>query len=272
MNKPRFHKRSALLAFALVIGLPCVVCFVWVRKEQRQYALDRQLIETLKQSDTKKAMALLEAGADPNTREAPSYAPTLPEIIDRLFHPARSAFNDSPTTFMMACGRCYERTSSDFSSLPICKEDLSLLQAMLQHGANVLAHSGNKLTAMHGAAELQRWRTIDLLLQHGANVNVQDAEGISPLMIACNQVDTTAAGAHLLLRYGADPNLKNRVGRTALFFAVVWPPANCTIPDLLAHGADPNLPDIDKLSPIQRAEKMNLPDLVALLRKYSKHP
>ena len=34
------HKRSFLLAFVLLlIGLPCVLCAVWVRQEQRQYAL-----------------------------------------------------------------------------------------------------------------------------------------------------------------------------------------------------------------------------------------
>lgn len=77
MEKRKHYKRTALFAFSLLLGL-FLVCILWVRKEQRQYSLNRQLISALFHENGKQALRLVEAGADPNTRYTPAPAPSCP--------------------------------------------------------------------------------------------------------------------------------------------------------------------------------------------------
>ena len=73
--KTSSRKGFALLAFALLLIGVFLACFVWVRKEQRQYALNRALIAALEANDVGQALHLLNTGADPNTRREPLPAP-----------------------------------------------------------------------------------------------------------------------------------------------------------------------------------------------------
>lgn len=147
-------------------------------------------------------------------------------------------------------------------------ENVPLIEAMLVHGADVHSRDEHNRSAPRLAIDRQRWHTVERLVQRGTDVNEQDADGITPLMDACNM--NTATGARLLLSHGAQPNIQNKVGRTALLYAVVWPPANCVIPDLLAHGANPDLPDRNKVTLLQMAHNINRPDLVRLLKLAAK--
>ncbi len=53
-----------------------------------------------------------------------------------------------------------------------------------------------------------------ILLEHGADINLQDKKGWTALMLACFFEQDKAA--KLLLEHGADVNIKNRKGKTAL--------------------------------------------------------
>ncbi len=57
---------------------------------------------------------------------------------------------------------------------------------------------------------------IDLLLNKGANPNIQNAYGFTPLMYA-SEINSDLVA--LLLAKGANPNLKSREKKTALDFA-----------------------------------------------------
>lgn len=110
---------------------------------------------------------------------------------------------------------------------------------MLAHGADIQARTANGRTALHFASVIGRVATMEWLLQHGANINAQDKLGQTPLLLA-TQNDTTSA-AHLLLMKGADPNMANIDGETTLFYSVASPIGESLLPELLAHGANPNL-------------------------------
>ena len=92
-----------------------------------------------------------------------------------------------------------------------------------------------------------------LLLARDANPNAQDNRGITPLMAAIlnsalgksnRDFDNTVKGITMLLRSGADPDLRDRAGDTALIHAAKHEDdLHGEIGALLAGGADPCLRD-----------------------------
>ena len=54
----------------------------------------------------------------------------------------------------------------------------------------------------------------ELLLQHGADVNIQNEDGATALMCSCAKASID--NAKLVLRYDADVNIRDNFGRTAL--------------------------------------------------------
>ena len=93
----------SLLGFALILVLLLSGMGLWLHKEQKQYALNRQLIEALTHFDTNQALALVKAGADPNTRLDPPPAPSLQLLLDQLLH-RTPLVNKSSTALLLACG------------------------------------------------------------------------------------------------------------------------------------------------------------------------
>ena len=199
----------------MLLGLS-LTCFLWVRHEQRQYALNRQLIAALVRDDSEQALTLVEVGADPNTRLEPPPFPSLPVIIDQLLHHS-SALKDSPTAFMLACGAEWMAEDSNYQSIKFASP--LLVQAMIYHHANVHACNSHGWTALHFA--------------------VYDRETFNAE--AAREKDSTIqqeAIIKLLLNSGADPDSSIGTEDSALVVA----------------------------------DRLLRPDLVTLLRKYSKRP
>ncbi|XP_048251419.1 serine/threonine-protein phosphatase 6 regulatory ankyrin repeat subunit B-like [Haliotis rufescens] len=128
------------------------------------------------------------------------------------------------------------------------EQDIHVLELLVTHGANVNAADGCQRTALQRQCRLRSVdvRVIDLLLKHGADVNVTDEYGTTALHEACetgidvaypnnyksfgfegvvkeryriadNMKDHKDTGAiELLIRHGADVNVTNEYGTTAL--------------------------------------------------------
>jgi ankyrin repeat protein len=100
------------------------------------------------------------------------------------------------------------------------------------------------------AVEQGEIEKIEKLLDKGANPNVQDIFGSTPLRIAarCDNPEVV----ELLLKRGADPNVPDIFGSTPLHIA-----AECDNPEvvelLLKRGADPNIPDDDGQTALHKA-------------------
>lgn len=92
-------------------------------------------------------------------------------------------------------------------------------------------------TALHIVTEAREPAWINLLQKNGADMNVADDEGNTPLIIAAGSrfID----GARLLLHYGADVNMANRRGETPLIRAVQRRDFDM-VELLLNQGADPD--------------------------------
>ncbi|XP_077966089.1 poly [ADP-ribose] polymerase tankyrase-2-like [Styela clava] len=91
---------------------------------------------------------------------------------------------------------------------------LSSVEYLLAHGADVHAKDKGGLVPLHNACSYGHYDVAELLVKHGAVVNVADLWKFTPLH------EAAAKGKYeickLLLKHGADPDKKNRDGKTAL--------------------------------------------------------
>ncbi len=92
------------------------------------------------------------------------------------------------------------------------REEIALL--LLQHGASVTAAARNptKVTPLHSAAAAQDLSLVRALLEHGALPDARQQQGFTALHAAAQQGNQ--ALAELLLQYGADRTLANDEGIT----------------------------------------------------------
>jgi len=112
--------------------------------------------------------------------------------------------------------------------------DVQEVARLLAAGANPNVKDLDGRTPLHIAAEQSRADLVELLLRHGADPNARDADGETPLHKAVSVSDV--ALVELLLRHGADPNARCKEGRTPLHRA-----GRVELVELLLrYGADPD--------------------------------
>jgi ankyrin repeat protein len=96
---------------------------------------------------------------------------------------------------------------------------ISLIQVLLENGAtkcNINAQTSLGNTPLHLAIKASRLDVITELVNRGYNANVQTKDGDTPLHFA---VIKSLDMVKLLLKMGADPNLKNNNGEIPLIVA-----------------------------------------------------
>jgi ankyrin repeat protein len=118
--------------------------------------------------------------------------------------------------------------------------DAESIQLLLDAGADPNLHSGYYLweTPLHYAAEAGAMEAMQALLDGGVDVDCRVDQGISPMMsvIKAGQADLVTQVVTFLLANGADPNLQDAKGNTALHLAAKNGRPE-VIPLLIGHGA-----------------------------------
>ncbi|XP_013413779.1 ankyrin repeat domain-containing protein 34A-like [Lingula anatina] len=136
-----------------------------------------------------------------------------------------------------------------------------------------LASSNAGCIALLKAVSMGKFRMTRLLIEGGADVNVQNEEGQTALILVCMaklDVKQTVRLLRYLLQHKADPNIKDKRGRTALMFACMNHLDYIVIKVLLQEGSNPVLRDNDGKTAIMYAAESNYTSVLNLLVMASK--
>jgi ankyrin repeat protein len=203
---------------------------------------------------------LLKAGADVSAKED-----------DGLTALMRAASNKNPkiTSLLLEAGADVNAKDNDGNTaLMIASEygDAAVVSQLLKAGAEVNAKNNDGYTALMRASKSSDRDIVSLLLKVGADVNAKSNEGYTSLMEvskydnlrdfltslleADSIVNTMAEVIKILADAGADVNVKNSLGRTALGVLIEEESVNFTvfkrcrlIKTFLEIGVDPNILD-----------------------------
>ncbi len=137
----------------------------------------------------------------------------------------------SPRRTLRASARAFDRVVPR-------PERAELVSVLLRHGADPNSYPG-PAGPLHFAVRMQHDAVVRLLLEHGANPNAGNEAISLPLTYA------DAASTELLIQHGAKVNLRGPLGQTALMAAAMDSgqegPARLGL--LLRHGADAGMRD-----------------------------
>ena len=127
---------------------------------------------------------------------------------------------------------------------------VSRLEEALEDGADANESTGDGLTGLHIAAMEGFGQYVDKLLNFGADPNLQDRRGRTPLMTALEARSDESSVVLSLVFGGADPNLARADGNFPLYLAVENGDAGIVEALLFADGIEVNArhPDSGKTS------------------------
>jgi ankyrin repeat protein len=167
-----------------------------------------------------------------------------PDAVAEL-HAAVSMGDPAGVERALARGAPVDATESCATITPLMwaarSGDLGLVQLLLAHGADVHAQTPAFGTPLSNAASSGNPQVLELLLSHGADPDAGRPDGYTPLMSAAAAGVTGDVAAELLIRAGADVNIRNRAGDSALAIAVEEGDAR-TVRLLRAAGAEASIP------------------------------
>ncbi len=227
-----------LLALLLVVGIPTG----FIVHEYRQERLNRDLIKAIYAQDTNKALMALEAGANPNAKEEdrPS-TPTesFQRLFDQIFHRGAQNGDYRPRTALMLT---FENNSWSDGIAP---ENPELVSVLLDHSADPNIKGPVDRTPFTCAAIFHYHHSLRLLLAHHADPNARDKDGNTALnyafmFLSKPELHSDPETIHLLIQYGADVNVQNNSGITPLMEAIRFDDNAAMVQALLEAHADVN--------------------------------
>jgi ankyrin repeat protein len=133
------------------------------------------------------------------------------------------------------------------------KKDFKILDLLLANDKVDINDGGQSgYTVLHWAVATSDVTTVRFLLSKGANPNVADQNGATPLHVAAYCAGTTDVLGLILINKQVDINGRDKNGQTALHFAVRGNRVD-NVRYLLENGADRTIRDQNGLTPYQVA-------------------
>ncbi len=137
-------------------------------------------------------------------------------------------------------------------------DSMRVLEFLLEEGADMSAVDGNDRGVFHHAVASGRksYDKIQLFVRfNDQDINRRDREGNTPLHLAINQRTLRYELIELLLEAGADPNLEDSAGRTPLMQMAADNRSSRFFSLLLQKGADVNLSGRRGITPLMLAAR-----------------
>lgn len=165
------------------------------------------------------------------------------------------------------------KAKSNFNLIKAAQENnYELAKIYIQSGIDVNTISSERFTALHYAAQNNNYELVELLLKSGADPNILTVSKETALMLAVNKKADLKI-IKLLIDYKTDINIQDSYGRTALMNErKKGTPCIETMELLLKSGANSNLKDTKNLTPLIIAVEEEQIDKVKLLLDYKADP
>lgn len=142
-------------------------------------------------------------------------------------------------------------------------------RVLIEAGANVNAKDNIRDTPFLYAGAEGRLEILRMILKAGANLKDTNRYGGNALIPACHHGHPETVRE--LLKTDIDINHINRLKWTALLETIILSDGGPTHQDILAQliaaGADVNIPDGDGVSPLAHARQRGYAEMVAMLQK-----
>ncbi|XP_031619380.1 ankyrin repeat domain-containing protein 50-like [Contarinia nasturtii] len=167
---------------------------------------------------------------------------------------------------LLRIGVNFDRLDSAYN-LGLCaaatKGQSNVVEFLINNGANI-SSSSHGTFPLYLASFYGHDRVVDLLIKHGADVNVINNTGWTPINVAAREGHQQIV--ELLIEAAADFNFPNNDGETPLYSAVSAGHED-VVSMLLEKGADVNIEDNDGLSPMHKAVEGGFVEIVRSLQK-----
>jgi serine/threonine-protein phosphatase 6 regulatory ankyrin repeat subunit B len=194
------------------------------REQMLQLARANALLHAAGSGDGDRIKAMLQAGADPNflDPDVPN-----PERQTPLLEAVR--FDRRLAVTVLLESKADVNVANRAGSTPLMEAadrfNAEVVKMLLDHGADVKARDKDGNTALIRAADSRRsWdpkqeALIPSLLEKGAEVNVHNSKGQTPLMLTAREGNSAVLD---LLKRGAEVDARDEDGNTALLFATSY--------------------------------------------------
>jgi ankyrin repeat protein len=207
------------------------------------------LIEAIRANQREIVEILLKRGANPHLREIPDVDEEDEKTEGDTPLEAALALEEDWAEMVQLLIRHGLNLSRQQSALH-SSTSVEMLQFLLDHGAPINgrdAHGATYLETLVSDADSdsEMEEKIELLIQRGANVNIPDNDGATPLL-KCASVEIV----NLLIEHGANVNAADKRGMTALHLAAT-DEGQIELGELvIAKGADVNARNNDGYTPL----------------------
>lgn len=270
-EKSNAKKNSALIVVSKHENLSRMDFLDSISEGEDEEECDREpTVEQMKKDYTKIAKLLIASGADVNAKDESKKTPLyyaalngntdMVKVLLESGAEVNAKDEDGRTAYIMACDRGNIETANVLlkagaeDSLPMAaaRGDLEAVKAFIAKGVDINTREKNydQDTALTFASNLGHTEIVKYLLEKGANVNLSDANGRTPLWYASG-VDNFE-NVKLLINAGADVNKRPKNGETAIIRAACNGQTE-TIKLLLAKKANINDKTDENITPLMCA-------------------
>jgi ankyrin repeat protein len=186
-----------------------------VRSWQRSNGVDALLVAAVKRNDMADVRELLARGASPQAVEPEQPGPVLQRVISMFYLRGLER-----PVLIVAIGNSYLNHTGCISEKSAVSNEIVI--ALLDAGADTNVRNNGGMSPLMCACVAGRKDCCDALLRHHADVNAANEAGVTPLMCCSGPTCDMSDEARKLISMGANVNAVDNGGNSVLDFAASY--------------------------------------------------